>query len=70
MGFNVGLNGVIEGVDVDDGRVVWGMDGGEGGKDGIGRLRECERRVVEVGEDAGVVVEWVSGRAGEGKGLR
>ncbi len=67
VGFNVALNGVIEGVDVDDGRVVWGMDGGDGGKDGIGRLRECVRRVVEVGEDAGVVVEWVCGRAGEGK---
>ena len=70
VGFNVGLNGVIEGVDVDDGRVVWGMDGGDGAKDGIGRVRECVRRVVEVGEDAGVVVEWVCGRVGEGKSLR
>lgn len=68
MGFNVGLNGVIEGVDVDDGRAMWDMDGGHGGKDGIGRIRECVRRVVEVGEDAGVIVEWVCGRGGEGKG--
>lgn len=59
VGFNVGLNGGIEGVDVDDGG--WEMDGGgEGGK-GIGRVREGVRRCVEVGEEVGVVVEWVCG---------
>ena len=61
MGFNVGLNGGIEGVDVDDGRVMWENVGQEG----IGRMREGVRRVVEVGEEVGVVVEWVCGR---GKG--
>ena len=58
VGFNVGLNGAIEGVDVDDGRVMWE----NGGQEGIGRMREGVRRVVEVGEEVGVVVEWVCGR--------
>ena len=68
VGFNIGLNGVIEGVDIDDGRAMWEMGGRDGTKDGIGRLRECVRRVLEVGEDAGGVVEWVCGRGGDGKG--
>lgn len=65
MQFSVGLNGVIEGVDVDDGSST--SDGTIDGDEGkvIGgrreRLREKVRRVIEVGEDLGVLVEWICG---------
>lgn len=63
VGFNVGLNGVIDGVDVDDGSPPWQQNGAldigeEKGKE-IVALREKVRKVLEVGEDIGVCVEWM-----------
>ncbi|KAL2045274.1 hypothetical protein N7G274_002357 [Stereocaulon virgatum] len=61
IGFNIGLNGIIDGVDVDDGRAAWqGNGSGSGGDlEGVGSLRERVRRVMEIGEDAGIGVEWL-----------
>ena len=68
--FSVGLNGTIEGVDVDDGGLVSDATAepssqhiGDEGKV-VGRremLREKVKRVIEVGEDLGVLVEWICG---------
>ena len=75
LNFMVGLNGVVGGVDVLDGRgpAGWGGDGGGvingEGRDGDGeegremvRLREGVARALEVGECVGVAVEWAVGR--------
>jgi len=71
MGFSVGLNGVIEGVDVDDGSPPWQQNGatdgaesgfmeaaGEKGKDRV-MMRESVKKVLEVGESIRVCVEWM-----------
>ena len=65
IGFNVGLNGTIDGVDVDDGSPPWQHNGND--VDGLGgqgssviKLREKVRRVLEIGEDIGVAVEWMT----------
>ena len=63
VSFMVGPNGVVAGVDVHDGSPDWGVADGVGdekGKEAV-RLREGVRRVLEVGECVGVVVEWVIG---------
>lgn len=62
LGFVVGPNGVIGGVDVHDGGPDWGgLDGGSGGrgKEAV-RMREGARKALEVGESIGVAVEWMT----------
>ncbi|KAL9128818.1 MAG: hypothetical protein Q9217_002571 [Psora testacea] len=57
--FNVGLNGAIEAVVIDDGRPPTDdAEGGEAVKQRM-RLREKVRMVLEVGEDIGMLVEWI-----------
>lgn len=69
VGFNVGLNGTIEGVAVDDGSPAWRTNGTAGIMDmdseelktkEVLQMREKVRKVLEIGEDIGVVVEWMS----------
>lgn len=73
IGFNVGLNGTIEGVDVDDGSPPWQQNGAgngaedstmetedEKGKERV-KMREKVKRVLEVSESIGVCVEWMCG---------
>ena len=72
--FSVGLNGVIEGLDVDDGRPPApaaavgavngaGVSNNSGSEDVDGKervaLREKVKKVLEISEDLGVVVEWL-----------
>lgn len=66
VGFNIGVNGTVEGVAVDDGSPPWHANGigdvafiDEHGSKMI-RLREKVRRVLEIGEDIGVAVEWMT----------
>lgn len=71
VAFNVGLNGTIEGVDVDDGSPPWQLAAASGAASGIMeagdqktkeriKLRESVKKVLEVGESIGVCVEWMS----------
>lgn len=64
LSFMVGLNGVIEGVDVHDGSPDWGGSGnGDLGVEKVKervRLREKVKRVLEIGESVGIAVEWMS----------
>lgn len=69
IGFNVGLNGMIAGIDVDDGSPPWDQNGFDNssakaeaearGKERV-RLREKVKKVLEVGESIGVCVEWMT----------
>ena len=62
LNFMVGLNGIIGGVDVHDGRPDWGSNGGatNAEADEKVRMREKARKVLEVGESVGVAVEWIT----------
>ncbi len=73
VSFNIGLNGTIEGVDVDDGSPPWqqqqlGAESGsmeetgdeDDGKETIIKLRERVTKVLEISESIGVCVEWMS----------
>lgn len=60
--FSVGLNGVIDGVDVDDGRPTppLATDGdAHAQQQALIALREKVRKVLEIGESVGVLVEWL-----------
>ena len=64
LSFMIGLNGVIGGVDVDDGSPGW-VAGGAGdaeadekGQERV-RMREKVKKVLEVGESVGIAVEWL-----------
>ncbi len=61
--FNIGLNGIIEGVDVDDGSSQFGTANEEAEqekpKEKI-KLRESVKKVLEIGESIGVCIEWMS----------
>lgn len=65
IGFNVGPNGTIEGVAVDDGSPLFHTNGimvmddeDFKGKQML-EMREKVRKVLEIGEDVGVAVEWM-----------
>ena len=57
--FTIGLNGAIEGVDVDDGG---GRRSAHDGEAAVGKVEEEKvRRVLEIGESVDVLVEWMVG---------
>ena len=60
LNFMVGLNGVLGGVDVHDGRPGWGDESNAEVDGERVRLREKVRRVLELGESVGVAVEWIT----------
>ncbi|CAF9943517.1 MAG: hypothetical protein ALECFALPRED_000532 [Alectoria fallacina] len=65
LNFMIGLNGIISCVDVHDGSPDWGSNGAanaeadEKGRERV-RMREKARKVLEVGENIGVAVEWMT----------
>ena len=62
--FSVGLNGSIEVLDVDDGgspAVITGMGDDVDAVDARAKLREKVKKVLELSEDLGVMVEWICG---------
>ncbi len=65
LSFMIEVNGVVGGVDVNDGSADWGRDGaatGEADAKGRERVRAREKigKVLEVGESIGVAVEWMA----------
>ena len=62
--FAIGLNGTFEGVEVDDGRpppATEGADGADEATNAINmQLRDKVRKVLEIGESIGVLVQWLS----------
>jgi len=63
VSFNIGLNGTIEGVDVDDGnasiQISSAINGTENGEEEKLKMREKIKRVLEISESIGVCVEWI-----------
>ena len=66
VAFSVGLNGTIEGVDVDDGRPVSldeaaGVDGAaEANLAAAAKLRAQAKKVIEVSQSIAVLAQWLS----------
>ena len=62
LNFMIGLNGVVGGVDVDDGRPGWSAGDAEADEKGRKRvrMREMVKKVLEVGESVGIAVEWLT----------
>ncbi|KAL8707737.1 MAG: hypothetical protein Q9220_007257 [cf. Caloplaca sp. 1 TL-2023] len=64
LSFRVDLNGEIGGVEINLGNVEQQdpqATGGEEGEEKVGQRKEKVRRVLEVCEDLGAVVEWMGG---------
>ena len=61
VAFSIGLNGAFEGVEVDDGRPPpENVDNTEEATNLMMKLREKTRKVLDISESIGVLIEWLS----------